>query len=108
MSQVSTETGLFRLCIEDIEFPGGFGDDVAPLASNIGKPVIVVEYPDHYRLVDGWGRVSGLLNAGAEEVQAIVVSAEDFAERTTTGDDEEWNAAMFAKYTRYAYCGTTN
>lgn len=102
------DTGLWNLPIEDIQFPGGFGDEVTALRSNIGKPVIVIETTDGYRLLDGWGRVSGLINAGAEEAQAILVSEEDLAERTVSGDDEEWNAAMYAKYTSYSYCGTTN
>ncbi len=102
------DTGLYNICIEDIQFPGGFSDEVSPLRSNNGMPVIVLETEDGYRLIDGWGRVSGMLNAGCDEIQAILVSESDFAERTTTGDDEEWNAAMYARYTRYQYCGTTN
>jgi hypothetical protein len=62
----ATETGLFNVHTEDIQFPGGFSDDVSPLRSNKGMPVIVLETEDGYRLIDGWGRVSGLLNAGAE------------------------------------------
>jgi hypothetical protein len=102
------DTGLYDICIEDIQFPGGFGDEVKALSSNKGKPVIVQELENGYRLIDGWGRVSGMLNAGCDEIQAILVSESDIAERTTTGDDEEWNAAMYARYTRYQYCGTTN
>jgi hypothetical protein len=102
------DTGLWNLPVEDIQFPGGFGDEVTALRSNIGKPVIVIETTDGYRLLDGWGRISGLINAGAGEAQAILVSEEDLAERTTDGDDEEWNAAMYAKYTDYSYCATTN
>jgi hypothetical protein len=72
-------------------------------------PIIVQELENGYRLFDGWGRVSGLLNAGAEKVQAILVSDADIAERTVTGDDEAWNAAMYARYApQYAYPGTTN
>jgi len=94
---------------ETIQFVGGFSDEVSPLRSNKGMPVIVLETEDGYRLIDGWGRVSGLLNAGAELTQAICVSADDLAERTTTGDDEEWNAAMYARYApQYTYHGTTN
>jgi hypothetical protein len=52
--------------------------------------------------------VSGLINAGAEQVQAILISEEDLAERTVGGDDEEWNAAIYAKYSSYSYSGTTN
>ncbi|MFN9295066.1 MAG: hypothetical protein ACK6EB_43880 [Planctomyces sp.] len=105
----ATETGLFNIHTEDIQFVGGFSDEVSPLRSNKGMPVIVLETEDGYRLIDGWGRVSGLLNAGAELTQAICISEEDFAERTTTGDDEEWNAEMYARYApQYTYAGTTN
>jgi len=72
----ATETGLFNIHTEDIQFPGGFSDEVTALQSNKGMPVI---------------------------------SEEDFAERTTTGDDEDWNAAMYARYApQYTYAGTTN
>ena len=103
------DTGLYNIHLEDIEFPGGFGSEVAPLSSNKGMPIIAIETEDGYRLIDGWGRCSGLLNAGCETVQAILVSEDDFADRTVSGDDEEWNAAMYAKYApRYTYPGTTN
>jgi hypothetical protein len=104
-----SDFGLFNIHTEDIEFPGGFGDDVTALRSNKGMPVIVAETEDGYRLIDGWGRVSGLLNAGAELAQAICVSEDDLAARTVTGDDEQWNAAMYSRYCpQYSYCGTTN
>lgn len=103
------DTGLFNIAIEDVQFPGGFGDDVAKLRSNKGKPIIVQELEDGYRLIDGWGRVSGMINAGREEIQAILVSDADIAERIVSGDDEEWNAAMYARYApKYTYPGTTN
>ncbi len=108
MTTFAADTGLFSIAIDDVTFPGGFGDEVKPLKSNRGIPVIVLEKEDCYRLIDGWGRVSGLLNAGAEEVQAILVSEDDFA-RHSGGDDEDWNAEMYAKYApRCAYPGTTN
>jgi hypothetical protein len=103
-----TDTGLYMLGLDEVQFPGGFGSDVAPLASNKGKPVIAIEIEDGFRLIDGWGRVSGLLNAGAEQVQAILVSEEDLADRTVGGDDEAWNIAIYSKYTNYNYSGTTN
>jgi hypothetical protein len=103
-----TDTGIHVLDLDDVQFPGGFGGDVAPLASNKGKPVIAIEIEDGFRLIDGWGRVSGLINAGAEQAQAILISEEDLAERTVGGDDEAWNAAIYARYTSYRYCGTTN
>jgi len=105
----TADTGLFNICIEDVQFPGGFGDEVAALSSNKGMPIIVQELEDGYRLFDGWGRVSGMINAGCDEIQAILVSDADIAERTVTGDDEEWNAAMYARYAPgYTYPGTTN
>ena len=105
------DTGLYNIPVEEIEFRGGFGADVVPLASNRNNPVIAIERDDCYQLIDGWGRVSGLRNAGAEYAHAILVSDEDLAERSRPvgGDDEEWNEAMWAKYApRLEYCGTTN
>ena len=102
------DTGLWNIPVDEIEFPAEFGDEVSALRSNQGKPVIVIETETGFRLIDGWGRVSGLINSGAAEAEAILVSEEDLAERTVSGDDEEWNAAMYAKYTQYDYCGTTN
>ena len=103
-----TDTGLWDIDLDCVEFPGGFGDEVTPLRSNAGKPIIVIETATGFRLIDGWGRCSGLINANQTEVEAILVSDEDFAERTVSGDDEEWNAAIYAKYTDFRYCGTTN
>ena len=103
-----SEPGLFMLEIDDVDFPGGFGEDVRPLKSNVGMPVIAVEVEDGFRLIDGWGRVSGLINAGAKKVQAILVDAEDLAHHNGEGDDEWWNAAIYRKYTSYDYAGTTN
>jgi hypothetical protein len=103
-----TDTGLWDIDLDCVEFPGGFGTEVTPLRSNVGKPIIVIETSTGFRLIDGWGRCSGLVNAGQTEVEAILVSDEDLAERTVSGDDEAWNATMYAKYTSFAYCGTTN
>lgn len=103
------DTGLFMIHLSDVEFPGGFGREVTALKSNKGMPIIVIENEECYRLVDGWGRCSGLINAGCETVQAILVSDDDFAERSVTGDDEQWNADMYARYApQYAYSATTN
>ena len=103
-----TDCGLFDLPTDELEFPGGFGDEVAALKSNFEMPIIAIETETGFRVIDGWGRCSGLINAGAEEVHAILVSEVDLEERTVSGDDEDWNAAMYARYTSYRYCGTTN
>ena len=110
MTMSSTiDTGLYNIHLGDIEFPGGFGNEVFPLNSNKGIPIIAVETEEGYRLIDGWGRCSGLLNAGRETVQAILVSEGDVADRTVSGDDEKWNAEMYRKYApQYAYPGSTN
>lgn len=105
------EYGLFKVPTEDIRLPrGGFCEEISPLDDNSEMPVIVEERGDCYRLIDGCGRVSGLIRAGAEETYAICVSSEDIAERTLPhGDDEEWNAAMYAKYAPHlTYNPTTN
>lgn len=103
-----SETGLFMLDLDDVQFPGGFGSEVSPLESNVGSPVIAVETEDGFRLIDGWGRVSGLINAGAEQVQAILIDADDLAHHSGEGDDEWWSAAIYRKYTSYEYAATTN
>jgi hypothetical protein len=101
------EYGLFQIPTDEVSFPGGFGEDVTPLETNRGKPIIVVERDDDYRLIDGWGRMSGLLNADAEWVQAIVVSPREAAERGA--GSEEWNEDMYDKYApQFRYPGTTN
>jgi hypothetical protein len=79
------DTGLCNIPVEEIQFRGGFGQDVAPLRSNTGRPIIAIERPGHYDLLDGWGRVSGLINAGAELAHAILVSDEDLAIRVGSG-----------------------
>jgi hypothetical protein len=92
------DTGLYEIAVEDIRFAGDpWQPDAAPLPSNPRLPVIVVEHPDHYRLIDGHGRVSGLRAAGAEYCHAILVSDEDLA-RCASGDDEAWIEEMWMKY----------
>jgi hypothetical protein len=103
-----TDAGLWDIPVSQIQFPGGFGDEVAALKSNAGKPIIAIETTTGFRLLDGWGRVSGMINAGVEECEAILVTEADLAERSVSGDDEEWNAAMYDRYTNFDYCGTTN
>lgn len=103
-----TDTGLWDIDLDRVEFPGGFSGEVTPLRSNACKPIIVIETLTGFRLIDGWGRCSGLVNAGQTEVEAILVCDDDLAKRTVSGDDEAWNAAMYAKYTNFGYSGTTN
>lgn len=103
-----SEPGLFDVPLSDMEFPGGFGQEVAKLESNLGKPVIAVETTTGFRLIDGWGRVSGMKNAGVDEVEVILVTEDDLKDRSVSGDDEEWNESMYEKYTNYKYPGTTN
>jgi len=101
------EYGLFQIPVDEISFPGGFGEDVTPLGSNRGKPIIVVERENDYRLIDGWGRVSGLINGSVEYAQAILVSDKDAADRWV--GSETWNEAMYEKYApQFRYPGTTN
>ena len=101
------EYGLFQIPVEEISFPGGFGEDVSPLKSNRGEPIIVIERNKDYRLIDGWGRVSGLLNSGAEFAQAILVTDEEAAD--PSAGSETWNEEMYELYApQFRYPGTTN
>lgn len=101
------EVANIHIC--DLEFPGGLSLDVTPLDDNDRMPIIVVETNSGYRLIDGFGRASGMENAGRETIRAIIVTAADAAERTTTGDDEDWNKAMYARYTpALTYSASTN
>ena len=105
MSDTETFTGdgtmtgeLAKIWISDIEFPGGLSAEVSPLRGNARMPIIVSETDTGYVLHDGFGRASGMNNAGCELTHAIIVSNEDLAERTGDGDDAEWVAAMHTRY----------
>lgn len=101
--------GLKRITVEDLEFPGGLSDDVTPLDSNWDKPIIAVETETGFRVIDGFGRSSGMKNGGNEEIYAILVSLGDLKERTVSGDDEDWNREMYARYApSRTYRATTN
>lgn len=82
-----------------ITFPGGLSKEVSPLDDNKDEPIIVEEKGDKYRLIDGFGRASGLANAGNSSVHAIVVTPEDIAEnKSGQGDDPQWVADMHHRY----------
>lgn len=87
-----------RVPIDELEFPGGFGDEVTPLHDNRQMPIIVQETYTGWRVIDGWGRASGMQNAGEEEIHVIIVTEGDIAERSGAGDDADWVAAMYARY----------
>lgn len=100
---------LSQINLGDLEFPGGFGDDVTPLSNNRDKPIIVVETKTGYRVIDGWGRSSGMLNhPTAQYAHAIIVTKGDLLERGNSGDDEKWNEKMYDRYTNLPYHATTN
>lgn len=90
-----------RIPVEDINFAGQSLEDVSPLNSNKGKPIIVRETPTGYDILDGYGRASGIRNAGGEYVDAILVTKGDIvdlARGRSGGDDIDWNSAVYEKY----------
>lgn len=99
---------LTTLKISDLEFPGGLSDDVIPLRDNRDMPIIVRKTASGYRIQDGFGRASGMQNAGIKKIHAIVVSAADVKARgVSQGDDPEWVAAMHAKYASHSTMAKT-
>ncbi len=84
---------------DDLTFPGGFSDEVTALEDNRTMPVVVKKVGKKYRVMDGYGRSSGLINAGAGKVHVIIVSDADLKDlgRKST-DDPDWVAAMYKKY----------
>ncbi len=94
--------------IDAVEFGSEWGEDVTPLKSNRTMPIIVRETTTGWRLQDGFGRISGLANAGKTEVYVIIVTAEDIEMRSGANDDQEWIEAMYAKYTNFEAPMSTN
>lgn len=84
--------------LSKIDLMGQRLDEVTPLESNDDKPVILKKHGDKYRIVDGFGRTNGMLNAGNKRIRAVVVSDRDLSFRTVTGDDENWNRKIYRKY----------
>lgn len=102
------DTGLWTIPIEDIRLPEAENENAAPMHDNARKPIIVVERDDHYVLLDGYNRVSGLMVAGQDTAHAVLVTDADLASRSG-GDDEDWNEEMYMKYVPYlSYCGTAH
>lgn len=90
-----------RIPIEDINFGDQKLEDVSPLSDNRDKPIIVREKDDGYDILDGFGRASGLRNAGKEYANAILVTKgdiTDLANGRAGGDDADWNHAVYEKY----------
>lgn len=87
-----------QIYISDLEFDAPLSDEVTPLADNRQMPIIVRETKTGYRLIDGFGRASGMKNAGKETIHAIIVTSGDVAERTGAGDDPEWVRKMHKRY----------
>lgn len=96
--------GAQSVPISKITFPQKWNPEITPLKSNDDKPIIVYPKTDGtYQLVDGFGRTSGLYNAGQKKVRVIVVTDKDVLENTKgqrqhPSDDAEWVAKMYAKY----------
>ena len=93
------EGELCKIDIDNLEFKGGLSDEVTKLNDNKNMPIIVRETPTGYRIQDGFGRASGMKNAGKESVHAIIVSKKDVEARGQSAtDDAEWVQKMHQKY----------
>lgn len=92
--------GLKQISIQDLRFPGGLSDEVTPLhGGNANQPVIVKKVKGGYQIVDGFGRASGIKNAGGSSVHAILVSDADLDKNQSgEGDEAEWVKMIHAKY----------
>lgn len=105
--QVKGKVGY--VAISKIDLQGERLEEIEPLASNDDKPVILKKHGDGYRIVDGFGRTNGMINAGNKRIRAVVVSDRDLSFRTVTGDDESWNRKIYRKYfPGLRYHATTN
>lgn len=90
---------LTQVPISKIEFSEDWSVDVSPMSNNDRQPIIVVKKGDTYRLLDGFGRTSGLNNAGRTKAHAIIVTDGDLAELgTNASDDPEWVDKMYDIY----------
>lgn len=92
------ESGVRKIPMKDLSFPGGLSDEVTPLKDNSRKPIIVKPEGGIFRILDGFGRASGLKNSGAEFAHAIVASPEDIAKNSGAADDPQWVGWMHTKY----------
>ena len=95
---VETGLGLKKIPLDSLHFPGGLSKEVTPLNDNSNQPILVEMVGNKYKLIDGFGRASGLQNAGNKYAHAIVVSKDDIAARTGEGDDPQWVGEMHHKY----------
>lgn len=93
-----TEGTYCDINIDEITFSEKWSDEVTPLKHNAGMPIIVRQTATGYALQDGFGRTSGMINAGCSEIEAIIVSADDVEERSGAGDDQDWIEYLYQKY----------
>jgi len=70
------------------------------LKTNQNEPIIVTKNDDgSYKVLDGYGRISGLRNAGKSTAHAIVISGDDLpAGMKTIADDADTIAELHYKY----------
>lgn len=87
-----------KVHIDDLEFSEPLSEEVSRLDDNSDMPIIIEETDTGYKLIDGFGRASGMKNAGRETIHAIIVTKGDIAERRGAGDDAEWVAKMHSRY----------
>lgn len=86
---------------DQLTFPHDFDKDISPLDDNSKRPLIVKKAGDKYQVIDGFGRASGLLNAGAKTAHVILVSDADLNKNQHgQGDDPDWVGEMHWKYAK--------
>lgn len=92
---------ITKVPIDDLNFEGQDLDEVSKLGDNSNKPIILREKDDGYDILDGFGRASGMRNAGKSNINAILVTKgdiTDLARGRAGGDDNKWNASVYDKY----------
>jgi myosin heavy subunit len=99
---------LKQIKLADIDLMGQRLDEVAPLHDgNSGMPIILAKHGDKFKLLDGYGRTNGMLNAGHTKIHAIVASDADIDKFSgATSDNDEFVQYMYDKYTKGLTAGS--
>lgn len=102
---LSSNTGvkkgsLKQLNMSDIDLLGQRMNEVTPLhGGNANMPVIVAKHNEKYKLLDGYGRTNGMLNAGHTKIHAIIASDADIDKfKGSISDNDEFVQYMYDKY----------
>jgi hypothetical protein len=93
---------LKQIDISTIDLQGQRMDEVSPLKDgNKDAPIIVAKQGDKYKILDGFGRTNGMLNAGHSKIHAIVAADSDIDKfNGVTSDNDEFAQYMYDKYAK--------